>query len=1375
MNAKSFKTVFSKRLGTLVAVGEHASNQGKANGACNAAALPYLSWVGAAVHYLIAPLTLCAGLAGMACAQTLSSTALPTGAQVSAGSASVSSAGAAMTITQASDRAAINWQSFNIGQNASVTVAQPSSSSVLLNRIGGDAPSQILGRLSANGQIVLVNPNGITFGKDGSVSASGLTASTLGISDADFMAGNMKFSRNGASGAIVNQGELRAAPGGYVALLGAVVSNEGKISTPQGNTYLAAAEAVKMPVTGSGRIKLELSPSAMAAAVSNSGTIVTEGGQVFMQASAAAGVMASVLQTGSIDTSGEQGGKVTLLADGGDIRVSGSITANSTGKNDQGQTRAGGDIVIGRDEATGVLAATSDVSGARLQSKGGFIETSGRYLTADGVSIQAATWLIDPDNIDITGDATPATVGYSKIKASDIAAALNSGTSVTISTTSGVSPNSLPYTASNPNGEGNIVVNEAIAKTTGGDASLTLTADNGLTVNRAITSSSGTLNINLTANGRTNGTAVASMTTTERALSRGLFVNASTLNANGGDITLTGTSYADSSTTNNANASATNAIGKGVQIHNGSSLSGKNITITGDSETLSGATGYGVMFQRYPSPAIVSATGNIAITGTLQGAGDGRGLTLETSGWGAEAARMTAGGNLTLRGNNRASTSNVNEAVYIASGLQAMAGGNIVLQAETNNPGTNAINVISNYATSWGTPNTGAINGNMTLQATGDVLIQSNTGGIALNNQLPNTLTSGSLTSENKITGRNVTIDNTGAGMATGAGTGQTGTGGTQGATLGSGSINPTTGAIAKGSGQATGGIGINLADNRAITATGNVNIYGKTFNQYSKGTYTVRSAANITAANFSIQADGFIIGNSTPEGGGLLLVNGSSITGTATSGSNLLQGTWSSLWGPSSSVKIGDSASSTVTLIAASGSTLAINGTNTASEKAASFATYGIFTQGTVNTQGAMSLTGSSIVNHGIYFNGALNHSGGALSLNGSAKPNQSFDSNKTNPIDAGVYIGKELKVIDASNLAINGSFVTTVGASQDATATGYGVFTSGTGLLTGNGGTLSITGTAALPEVGTTKTQGIYAGGAISGWGSTALLGQNAASSSLAAVQLASNINVGANALSILANGGQIFQGSASTLTAGRVTIDNTGAGRTSLFADPTATLNIANGASFGGSIAADGTVTAGSRSAAITSGAGVNLTGAVAASGHVAIQGASSGSHGVSISRAITSSGGKITIGGDSTASLASSGVLLTNGTNTINAFDTLTITGNSNSSAGVNVGGDMSGKSIDVTGTSYTQSTNLPALPGVQTTGTRNFTATNGNITLFGKNVLTNRNNLTTSLVGGLQIRGSTNFSATHNGGNGTITLKGQANDTLGYGVLIHQPN
>jgi filamentous hemagglutinin family protein len=427
--------------------------------------------------------------------------------------ASIASSGAAMKIHQGSERAAINWQSFNIGKDASVTVAQPSSSSVLLNRIGGDAPSQIFGRLSANGQIVLVNPSGITFGKDGSVSAAGLTASTLGISDADFMAGNMKFSRNGASGAIVNQGQLRSTPGGYVALLGAKVSNEGLIFTPQGSAYLAGAEAVKMPVTGSGRIKLELSPSAIAAAVANSGTIVAQGGQVFIQASAAASAMASVLHSGSIDTSGDQAGKVTLLADGGDIRVSGSITANSTGKNDQGQTRAGGDIVIGRDEATGVLAATSDVSGARLESKGGFIETSGHHLTADGLGVQAATWLIDPVDIEINSSGTRTQTAYSQISNQTINTALNAGTSVTV-TTAGSGSSSAGGLTAGTSTVGNILVSGAIAKTAGGNATLSLTADKDIIINNSITSSSGALGLNLTATaGAIGGTGAITLNT----------------------------------------------------------------------------------------------------------------------------------------------------------------------------------------------------------------------------------------------------------------------------------------------------------------------------------------------------------------------------------------------------------------------------------------------------------------------------------------------------------------------------------------------------------------------------------------------------------------------------------------------------------------------------------------------------------------------------------------------------------------------------------------------------------------------------------------------------------------------------------------------
>ena len=147
MNASLFKIVFSKRLGMLVAVGEHASSQGKGNGNSGQ---PHSGCATVAGGFFCGLLGLCFGLTSMAWSQTVANTALPTGGSVAAGSAAISSMGAAMTIQQNSQRAAINWQSFNIGKDASVTVQQPSSSSVLLNRIGGDSPSQILGRMSAN-------------------------------------------------------------------------------------------------------------------------------------------------------------------------------------------------------------------------------------------------------------------------------------------------------------------------------------------------------------------------------------------------------------------------------------------------------------------------------------------------------------------------------------------------------------------------------------------------------------------------------------------------------------------------------------------------------------------------------------------------------------------------------------------------------------------------------------------------------------------------------------------------------------------------------------------------------------------------------------------------------------------------------------------------------------------------------------------------------------------------------------------------------------------------------------------------------------------------------------------------------------------------
>src|SRR3989304_394020 len=161
--------------------------------------------------------------------------AAPMDGQISAGSGGIAQAGTTTTITQNTQNLAINWQSFSIGSNEAVRFNQPNASAIALNRVLGQNPSQILGSLSANGQVFVLNPNGVLFGNAAQVNVGGLVASTLNISDADFMAGNNVFSNGGIVGGNVdNQGALNAANGGYIAPISPAVSNTGSISAPQG-------------------------------------------------------------------------------------------------------------------------------------------------------------------------------------------------------------------------------------------------------------------------------------------------------------------------------------------------------------------------------------------------------------------------------------------------------------------------------------------------------------------------------------------------------------------------------------------------------------------------------------------------------------------------------------------------------------------------------------------------------------------------------------------------------------------------------------------------------------------------------------------------------------------------------------------------------------------------------------------------------------------------------------------------------------------------------------------------------------------------------------------------------------------------------------
>jgi len=262
------------------------------------------------------------------------SLALPGGMEVVSGQARASTPNAqSMVITQGSQKAILNWQSFNIGAGQSVQFVQPNAAAVALNRVIGQDPTAIYGSLSANGQVFLVNQAGVMFAPTAQVNVGGLVASSLAISNEDFSAGRYIFSGSGA-GSVVNHGSLQAARGGYVALLGANVSNTGRITASAGSVALAAGERVTLDPSGSGLVKFSVDAAAVNAAAANSGVIVAEGGQVVMAANALGDALATVVNHSGVirATSVSERDGLIVLSGGasGVTRVSGTLDASGT-------------------------------------------------------------------------------------------------------------------------------------------------------------------------------------------------------------------------------------------------------------------------------------------------------------------------------------------------------------------------------------------------------------------------------------------------------------------------------------------------------------------------------------------------------------------------------------------------------------------------------------------------------------------------------------------------------------------------------------------------------------------------------------------------------------------------------------------------------------------------------------------------------------------------------------------------------------------------------------------------------------------------------------------------------------------------------------
>jgi len=314
----------------------------------------------------------------------------PVGGVVAAGGAVVSATGSKTTISQSTPKVIINWQSFGIAAGEAVQFVQPTSSSVALNRVLGADPSAIFGSLSSNGKVFLVNPNGVLFGSGASVNVGGLVASTLNITDSNFMAGRYSFANAGA-GSVVNQGTINA-DGGYVALLASNVSNQGVISARMGTAALAAGNAITLDVAGDGLLNVTVDQGLVHALVQNGGLVQADGGQVLMTTQAAGSLLSTAVNnTGVIraQTISTRGGTIKLLGDmqGGTVSAGGTLDASAPNGGDGGFVETSAARVAVHDDAR--------------------ISTSAAYGST-------GTWLIDPQDFTIAaagGDIRGTTLG----------------------------------------------------------------------------------------------------------------------------------------------------------------------------------------------------------------------------------------------------------------------------------------------------------------------------------------------------------------------------------------------------------------------------------------------------------------------------------------------------------------------------------------------------------------------------------------------------------------------------------------------------------------------------------------------------------------------------------------------------------------------------------------------------------------------------------------------------------------------------------------------------------------------------------------------------------------------------------------------------
>jgi filamentous hemagglutinin family protein len=1000
----------------------------------------------------------------------LASQANPTGANVTGGAATVSGQGTArVTVNQTSDRAFIQWDNFSVAKGESVRFNQPSASSIAANKVIGVAPSEILGSVSANGRIILINPNGVFFGKGSTVDAAGLIATTLDLDQNSFLSGGqLKFSAaTDTPGSVVNEGTLTISDAGLGALVAPYVRNSGAIFANLGTVALASGKALTVDFAGDGLITFALGEGLSASLVGADGQTLSAqvehageitAGRVVLSAAAAREVVNQSVNVtgliraasgarnadGSISLRGSKsvsvaagadisGAKVSVDAD--NVAVAGKVTASSmqlTGDLVDVLTGAtlssdGGSILVGGDwqgsngvrqaitttlEAGATIDAGqggkvvlwSDITNAdsvttvagTVRALGGQIETSGYLLELPGL-VQAGAggmWLIDPTNVTITTTSTTGTLAgdlaslaVTNIKATDIQAALNAGTSVTVYASGTITVSTALTIANNTSTSAILTLDSTASAPTGGTAGTNTSA---VSVNAAITAT---------------GTGLTGL----RIRTKGAPISTSA------GISLTGLIDFD------------NTVGLGAGVANaaaGISLAGALTTSSGDI-TLVGRSSGAQGITTTAAGLITATTGNITLTGSgttgginlLAALSAGSGTKLRaiilagngTSGIGitaAAAASLTATGPLTVTGYSTGS-----RGVDLAGGVRSTVTGDVVLsgQGGAGQAGvylrTNPLTVSGGNFTVQGASLVGGIATGMpgTAATGGSYGFQVNTAPISVSGEIDIRGQGASATYYGILSDSTITST---AGNISLIGKGDGGVSLTAAVTAGSGALVRSLSIVGTG----TAGNGIDASAAAPLGATGGVSLTG-----YGM---TVGSGLNLYGTVSSTVAGDIVLSGRTTATTAI----GLSKPVTATSGGIVVQG---------------------ATLV---------GGVATAAPGTAAFSSGGgnglnLALAGSFNASGDITLSGESTSYKGLYLSGTITSTAGNV-----------------------VLLGKGVDGVNAAGAITVGS----VGKVRSLTITGTA--TSGDGITTT--GALRATGALTLTGYTATGTNGIDVG---------------------------------------------------------------------------------------------------------------------------------------------------------------------------------------------------------------------------------------------------------------------------------------------------------